>query len=429
MKNVIKAVLAAVLLISTSISYATGGSGHESHDVKTEDHHITETNHNDDASHGEEAAEMDPIHHVMDAHDVHFWGEGHDAVSLPLPVILWTDNGLVTFMSSEFHHDDAGHHIVEKNGMSFVKYHEKIYQLDQSEELKFEASLNDSTSVSFVMSDFHKNEDGEMVYVDEATNSTLVSKDHKVSVKNGDATTELDFHPTTTMPIDLSITKVVLALFLVAFIVFFVFRAVAKRYKTETPQAPKGIAGWMEPLVLFVRDFSKENIGEAKYMKFMPYLLTVFFFIWFGNLFGLIPFIGGFNLTGNITITLMLALFTLVIQLIFSKWAFWKHMLMPPGVPVLLYPILVPIELAGVLIKPAALTIRLFANITAGHIIVLSIIGIIFMNQHIAWAALSVPLSLFISVLEVTLVAFLQAYIFTMLSSMFIGAAVDEGHH
>ena len=120
---------------------------------------------------------------------------------------------------------------------------------------------------------------------------------------------------------------------------------------------------------------------------------------------------------------------TLVIQMVNSKWAFWSHMLMPPGVPVLLYPILVPIELLGLFIKPAALMIRLFANITAGHIIVLSIIGIIFMNHSYAWAGLSVPLALFISVLEVTLVAFLQAYIFTMLSSMFIGSAVDEGHH
>ncbi|HIP35930.1 MAG TPA: F0F1 ATP synthase subunit A, partial [Crocinitomix sp.] len=121
--------------------------------------------------------------------------------------------------------------------------------------------------------------------------------------------------------------------------------------------------------------------------------------------------------------------FTLIIQMIHSKWAFWKHMLMPPGVPWPLWIILVPIELMGVLIKPAALTIRLFANITAGHIIVLSIIGIIFLNHNIAWAGLSVPLALFISVLEVTLVAFLQAYIFTLLSSMFIGAAVDDGHH
>lgn len=345
--------------------------------VPEEAHEPTEVH--ESAEEHEEEEGFSPIHHVMDAHSIHLWGEGHDAVSVPLPVLLWTENGLVTFMSSEFHHDDQGHHIVEKNGMSFVNLHETIYQLNSG------------------------------------AHAVELDENHHAS----NATT----------PFDLSITKVVVAIFIVAILMLLVFTSVAKKYKGDKPKAPKGIASFMEPLVLFVRDFAKENIGETKYMRFMPYLLTVFFFIWFGNLLGLIPFIGGINMTGNISITLMLALMTLIIQIIHSKWAFWSHMLMPPGVPVALYPILVPIELIGLLVKPAALTIRLFANITAGHIIVLSIIGIIFMNHSMGWAGLSVPLALFISVLEVTLVAFLQAYIFTMLSSMFIGSAVDDGHH
>jgi F-type H+-transporting ATPase subunit a len=282
-------------------------------------------------------------------------------------------------MSSAFHHNDNGHHVVEKNGMSFVKFHEKIYQLNPGEH--------------------------------------AVVMDH-------------DHHPVNaSMPLDFSITKNVFAFFCVAIILILVFRSVGKQYKTgEAAGAPKGLAGFMEPLVLFVRDFSKENIGGERYMKFMPYLLTVFFFILFGNLFGLIPFLGSINMTGSISITLLLAAFTLIIQLVNSKAGFWKHIFMPPGVPVALYPILIPIELVGVLVKPAALMIRLFANITAGHIIILSLIGIIFINQNAAWAGLSVPMALFISVLEL-LVAFLQAYIFTMLSAMFIGAAVDDGHH
>lgn len=348
------------------------------HQTTPHDEHGTEV-HESAKSQIEEVVSFDPIHHVLDAHDIHLWGEGDHSVSVPLPIILWTDNGLVMFMSSAFHHDDTGRHIFEKNGMSFVKHHEKIYQLN--------------------------------------TGETTLHLDHEThTAKNA------------ILPLDFSITKVITAVFIVAIIMLLVFTAAAKRYKTATPEAPKGIAKWMEPLVLFVRDFAKDSIGD-KFMKFMPYLLTVFFFIWFGNLLGLIPFIGGINMTGNIAITLTLALITLFIQIINSKWAFWKHMLMPPGVPWPLWIILVPIELMGVLIKPAALTIRLFANITAGHIIVLSIIGIIFINQNAAWAGLSVPLALFISVLEVTLVAFLQAYIFTMLSSMFIGAAVDDGHH
>jgi len=336
--------------------------------------------HHESAEEVEEKAGFDPVHHVMDAHDIHLWGEGHESVSLPLPILLWTENGLVTFISTEFEHKDDGTVIVTKNGMNFVKMHEKIYQLNSGEH---ELHLNHET---------HTPENA-------------------------------------IMPLDFSITKVVVAIFLVAFIMIFVFKASAKKYKTNQPEAPKGIASWTEPLVLFVRDFAKENIGDANYMRFMPYLLTVFFFIWFGNLLGLIPFIGGINMTGNISITLTLAMFTLFIQIVHSKWAFWKHMLMPPGVPWPIWFILVPIELIGVLIKPAALTIRLFANITAGHIIVLSIIGIIFTTHNIGWAGLSVPLALFISVLEVTLVAFLQAFIFTMLSAMFIGAAVDDGHH
>jgi len=382
MKKLVKVLLISVLFFTANTSFAQGEEiekiANEIGEVSTIEEHVSVEDHESIEEHTEEAA-FSPLHHVMDAHNIHLWGAGHDAVSVPLPIVLWTANGLVTFMSSEFHHDDKGHHIVERNGMAFVNLHETIYQLN---------------------SDAHAIElDGE-------------------------------HHPTNAIaPLDFSITKVVVAIFTVAILMLFVFISVAKKYKGDKPQTPRGIASWMEPLVLFVRDFAKENIGEAKYMKFMPYLLTVFFFIWFGNLLGLIPFIGGINMTGNISITLMLALMTLVIQIVNSKKAFWMHMLAPPGVPWALYPILVPIELIGLLVKPAALTIRLFANITAGHIIVLSIIGIIFMNQSMAWAGLSVPLALFISVLEVTLVAFLQAYIFTMLSSMFIGSAVEDGHH
>jgi F-type H+-transporting ATPase subunit a len=378
MKNIFKGLIFSVLLLTNSnvviaqhdndVEVLIGDLMNVNQTVDDHKHQSVEEE--------EASAGFDPVHHVLDAHDLHLVGD----FNIALPVILWTDNGLVTFMSSEFHHDDAGHHKVEKKGMTFVKLHEKIYQL---------------------------NDGADHLELNHETHEPLNAK----------------------MPLDFSITKVVVAIFLVAFIMLLVFLSVAKKYKAGQPAAPKGIASWMEPLVLFVRDFSKENIGEHKYSKFMPYLLTVFFFIWFGNLLGIIPFLGGINMTGNISITLTLALFTLIIQILNSKWAFWKHMLMPPGVPWPLWIILVLIELMGVLIKPAALTIRLFANITAGHIIVLSIIGIIFLNHNVAWAGLSVPLALFISVLEVTLVAFLQAYIFTMLSSMFIGMAVDDEHH
>ena len=315
------------------------------------------------------------LHHALDAHEFHFT----DNIVLPLPIILWTDNGLITFLSSAFHHDDSGHHVVTKGDLNFVKYHEKIYQLNEgAEHLEF--------------NDAHEAINGKEILM------------------------------------DFSLTKNIVTIFLVSFLLLLVFIKSARFYRKDKPTAPRGVAGWTEPIILFIRDVAKENIEGEKYKKFLPYLLTVFFFILFGNLLGLIPFLANPNMTGSISITLLLAMFTFFIQLMNSRKAFWKHIFAPPGVPVALYPILIPIEIAGIFIKPAALMIRLFANVTAGHIIVVSLISIIFVNQSAAWAGLSVPMTLFISALEL-LVAFLQAYIFTMLSALFIGMAVEEPHH
>ena len=338
------------------------------------DHNHEEVAHKEHDAHGEEEKDYDPVgfatHHVLDSYGYHLWGD----VSIPLPIILYTDKGLVVFSSSEFHHDHHGHTVVEKNGMKFVNYHEKVYQLKEGE-------------------------------------THLIEKDGELNAVR---------------PLDFSITKNVATLFLVAILMLFIFFSVSKYYKKNGAIQPGGLASWLEPLIIFVRDdIAKKNIGH-KYAKFMPYLLTVFFFILIGNILGLIPFLSNPNLTGNISVTLTLAAITLIIQLIFANKYFWSHIFMPP-VPVLLWPILVPIEILGIFIKPGALMIRLFANITAGHIIVLSLIGIIFMNKSAAWSGLSIPMTLFISVLEI-LVAFLQAYIFTMLSALFIGTAVEEHH-
>jgi len=318
------------------------------------------------------------IHHALDAHEIHI----SDAIVIPLPIILWTDNGLVMFMSSAFEH---GHAVVERDGMSFVNHHEKIYQLDAgAHEVAFDA------------------------------------EGHPTNAK----------HITT----DFSITKNVVAMFLVAFLLLFVFIRSAKNYKKHDTLAPKGIARWTEPGVVFVQDIAKDNIESDKYMRFTPYLLTVFFFIFFGNLLGLLPFLSNPNMTGSISITILLAAITFFIQMINSKKTYWLHIVDPLGnsMPLLaklpLYLILLPIEIAGIFIKPVALLIRLFANITAGHIIVVSLIAIIFVNQSAWWAGLSVPMTLFISVLEL-LVAFLQAYIFTMLAAMYIGSSVESAHH
>jgi F-type H+-transporting ATPase subunit a len=229
---------------------------------------------------------------------------------------------------------------------------------------------------------------------------------------------------------DFSITKNVTSLFIGSFLVFILMFSCARFYKKNGAVAPRGIAKFLEPLILFVQDdIAKANINEKKYKKFVPFLLTVFFFIWINNLLGLIPiFPGSANLTGNISVTFFLACLTLIIILVNGNKNYWGHIFAPPGVPKALLPIMIPIEIVGIFTKPFALMIRLFANITAGHIIILALISIIFINKNVAWGALSVPMALFISVLEL-LVAALQAYLFAMLSALFIGAAVEEAHH
>lgn len=225
---------------------------------------------------------------------------------------------------------------------------------------------------------------------------------------------------------DLSISKNVFSMFVSVAILLIVFFTMARSYKKSA--VPTGVAKFMEPIVIFIRDeVAIPNIGKAKYQKYLPFLLTVFFFIWFNNLLGLIPFIpGGANLTGNIAVTLVLAVITLIITVFSGNKHYWAH-IFKPNVPILLYPIMIPIEIIGIFTKPFALTMRLFANITAGHIMILAIMSLIFIFKNASLGLASVPLALFVSMLEL-LVAALQAYIFTVLSALYIGLAVEEHH-
>ena len=322
------------------------------------------------------------LHHIKDSHDFSLFSYTSDGgerkhIGFPLPIILWTSEGLVTFMSSEFHHNDDGHVIVEKNGLKFAKIHSKIFELESN-----------AATVSF----------------DETHHATNA---HKL--------------------LDFSITKSVVGILFIGFLLLFWFSRLARQYKTK--QIPTGFARVLEPLVLYVRDeIARPNIGDKHYRRFTGYLLTVFFFIWVLNLAGLTPL--GFNVTGQLAVTGCLAIFTLVIYSVSGTKAYWMHMIWMPGVPVLIRPILAVIELAGALIiKPFSLLVRLFANISAGHIVVMSLIAIMFTLKEslgvVGATGLSLVLSFFITLIEV-LVAFLQAYIFTMLSALFIGMAVDD---
>ncbi len=225
---------------------------------------------------------------------------------------------------------------------------------------------------------------------------------------------------------DFSITKNVAALAVSSLVLLLVFTSVARSYNRRAGQAPSGLQGFLEPFVIFIRDeVAKKSIGP-KYERYMPYLLTVFFFIWFNNLLGLTP--GAANLTGNIAVTMMLAVLTLIVTLFSSNKYYWEHIFWTPGVPLPLRIIMIPVELIGVITKPFSLMVRLFANITAGHIIILSFISLIFIFRSALTGFLSVPFGLFISVLEL-LVSVLQAYIFTLLTAMYIGGALEEHHH
>lgn len=324
------------------------------------------------------------MHHVKDAYGMHIvtLNEGtpdEKHISIPLPIILWTDKGLTTFMSSEFHNDYKGQVIVEKNGQRFVNVHEKIYQLDAG-----------ASSVQF----------------DEAHHPTNASK-----------------------PWDISITRNVFMMWFSILILIIIFYAAARGYKKSEDKVPTGIASFVEPIVVFVRDeIARPMIGEKKYARYMPYLLTIFFFIWINNIFGLIPIFNGANLSGNIAFTFVLALFTFIITTFSGNANYWKHIFWMPGVPVPIKIFLIPIELIGIFTKPISLMIRLFANITAGHIIILALMSLIFIFQSVWVSPVSVLFSLFITIIEIVVTA-IQAYIFTVLSALYFGMATEEAHH
>ena len=212
------------------------------------------------------------------------------------------------------------------------------------------------------------------------------------------------------------------------------FLSVAKNYTRRAGKAPTGLQSWVEPLIIFIRDdVAVSSIGEKKYEKYMPYLLTVFFFIFFNNIMGLIPiFPGGANVTGNIAVTLVLALITFVITLLSGNLNYYGHIFWPP-VPHALKILMIPIEIIGVFIKPFVLMVRLFANITAGHIIALGFFSLIFIfgSIHVfagyGVSVVTIAFTVFMTLLEL-LVAFIQAYVFTFLSALYFGMAVEEHH-
>ncbi|TXF79086.1 F0F1 ATP synthase subunit A [Chryseobacterium sp.] len=324
-------------------------------------------------------------HHLLDGHSFDIMvaknADGTEKhIGFPLPVMFYDQaNGFHSFMSSEFHHgaemkDAHGtkYNVIESKGAHYALYHEKILKTDANGTLQL-------------------NKDGH-------------AENEKV--------------------LDLSITKSVLMIILTGLLMIWIFGSMARNYKKSL--VPTGAGKLLEPLVLFVRDeIAKPNIGP-KYKKYMGYLLTVFFFILFLNIFGLMPF--GINVTGNIAITLALATITFFVTQFTANKNYWQHIFWMPGLPWPMKIVMMPIEIIGVFIKPFSLLIRLFANMSAGHIIIMSLIALIYYFQNVI-AGVAFPFLTFVLYLLEVLVAFLQAYIFTMLSAVYFGMANEEHHH
>jgi F-type H+-transporting ATPase subunit a len=309
------------------------------------------------------------LEHIKDDHSWHLWGH----TSIALPVILYTPQGFDVFSSEKL--VDEHHEPVVYKG-------------------KFDYKLVEGKAKIV-------NAAGE---VDVAASKKLW---------------------------DFSITKNVASLFISVIILLLVILTAAGAYKkTGVTSAPKGLQSFMEPIVLFVRDeIALPNIGAKRYAKYMPFLLTIFFLILTNNFLGLIPlFPGGANVSGNIAFTMTLAVCVFIVVNLSSNKNYWEHIFWMPGMHWSMKLILAPIELIGVFNKPISLMIRLFANITAGHILVLSLVCLIFIFKTVYAAAIAVPFVIFIFLIEL-LVAFLQAYIFTMLTAMYIGMASEEAHH
>ena len=314
-------------------------------------------------------------HHLLDGHSFDIMVAKNDDgtethIGFPLPVIFYDSaNGFHAFMSSEFHH---GEKAVESKGGHYTLFHEKIYKTDA----------------------------------------------------NGTINMDENHHATNEKVLDLSITKSVLMIIITGLLMLWIFGSMARSYKNSL--VPTGAGKIFEPLVLFVRDeIAKPNIGP-KYKKYMSYLLTVFFFILFLNVFGLMPF--GINVTGNLAITFALALITFFITQFTANKNYWQHIFWMPGLPWPMKIVMMPIEIVGLFIKPFSLLIRLFANMSAGHIIIMSLIALIYYFQNVI-AGVAFPFLTFVLYLLEVLVAFLQAYIFTMLSAVYFGMANEEHHH
>ena len=421
-------ILVFALVFSLGMLAAQGHSGESSHE--DQDNHSAEAGHDSGLEHSycgshEENGEYNPVktvmEHIADANEFHVW----KGVHIPLPVFLYAPGqGWTTGLSSMFDH---GHKAVD----GYVLNHGRVNRVADPAFPEGEVHIDGILHRTETVEKGGKEKEADVYY---ACYEGQVYKLDKPSTVDGGF-----LGGGITSFYDFSITKNVFSMILASLLLIWLFSAVARGYEKNEHKAPSGVQSFMEVFFVFIRDeVTKPMIGEKHYERFQPFIMTLFFFIMFINLMGLVPFFpGGANITGNLAVTFTLAIFTFLVTNLNGKKDYWEHIFWMPGIPAWVKIILTPVEVLSLFIKPFSLMIRLFANISAGHIIILSLIGLVFLfgnnGQHVGGAAGGAVIgglfTAFMNLIEL-LVALLQAFIFAILSASYIGAAVEEhGHH
>ena len=407
--------------ILLSLTFTLGAQAQHGKETDHGDGHNTEVHEGCATGHDDYDPAGVILHHIADANEFHLVGDVH----IPLPVFLYAPGaGLTTGLSSMFDH---GHKSVD----GYVMNHGRVNRLSDGAP---SALYTGEAAVECIIHKVATDDGGKK---SDTYYAKINGEEHLLDAPSvgdggllgGGITSFFDF----------SITKNVFTMLLAAILLILLWTAVARGYKRNEGQAPSGVQSLMEPFFVFLREeITIPMIGEKHYERFQPFIMTVFFFVLFCNLFGLIPiFPGSANVTGNLAVTMALAVIAAIVAYINGNRHFWEHTLWMPGVPAAIKIfILTPVEILGLVIKPFSLMVRLFANITAGHIIILSLISLIFIfggnGESVIGASaggvVAVAFTLFMNCIEL-LVAFVQAFIFAILSASYIGAAVEDAHH
>ena len=360
------------------------------------------------------------FHHISDQ-NVYNIGP----LQLPLPCILYSkEDGVDFFSSGKFHADYHGTGTYAHNG----------YVLFEGAVRKIVGDFPSGTveighgSLGIVEETDAKGKPRDVVYL--CHNGQKLKCDNKSTLDGG------LFGGGLTSFTDLSITKNVMSMIIVLFLMGWLFLSIAKKYTQRQGLAPNGAQGFIEPIILFIQEEVAKPFIGARWKKYLPFLLTIFFFILGLNLWGQVPFLGGSNVTGSLSVTLVLAIIAALVTNLNGNKHYWEHVFWMPGVPAWVKTILTPVEVLGVFIKPLTLMLRLFANITAGHMVLVIFVSLIFVASNNGTAQAlgygtsiaSGLLTVFMMAIEL-LVAFIQAFVFTILTASYIGAAVEEHHH